>query len=396
MASIPFLHGRRLANGGTAWHWKPSPRLRALGWANQALGSAPGKRPSAAIVAAALALNQRVDEALQAPAGGRAAPPKLWRFADLVHAYRQSDAYREEIVDSTRAEYDSRLNQLTFIAQDGALPIRSIDKAMVGEWKKALREGGASPWKIAALLRVLRLLMRWARGEGLIAADPTEGVKIPTPPSRTRKLDWRGAQAAIAAARAAGDQTAALALAIAFWSFQRRADLLALNRMAWRQFEAIDPRDRAALASAKGEVRGFRLQQQKTRTWVDCPMPPALHAQIEAQFERGQWLFAHPDDPARPLPEHQMHRRCRKYLDAAGFPDVQLRDFRRSGMSWAEDMGAMRSDIRAVSGHKAPGGDRILDTYMPPDTRAAARAIATAVRTLAAIEAREAEQRDEK
>jgi hypothetical protein len=59
-------------------------------------------------------------------------------------------------------------------------------------------------------------------------------------------------------------------------------------------------------------------------------------------------------------------------------------------MSGVKDMGAMKSDVFAISGHPLDGQQRTMaDVYMPPDTMAACRAIAAACRTIAAMKARE-------
>lgn len=404
MAKIPYLHGQKRADGSTSWNWKPSPRLRRGGWNNRHLGVTPGTRATSAIITAAIDLNRQVEEwdAGAASAAGGKAVPKKWRFSDLIDAYRQSPEYLVMIGDKTRREYDSRMKQLKFWAQDGTLPIRDIDKQMVVDLKAALltpAEDGApaSIFKCAAMLRVLRLLMRWAvNNGGLIAQDPTSGVPIPSTPSRTAKLEWRQVEDVVALARADGDETSALLMEIAFWTLQRRGDLAVFNRLAWRTYEAIDPRDRPVLIGSDGEVRGFRLLPNKTKNstgkWVDAPIPPFLHDRIAKRFEASQWLFPHPDDKAKPLPDYRAQRLIRKWLDKAGYPGHQLRDLRRSGMSWMKDMGALQSNVFAISNHAVLGRRTIVDTYMPPDTRAAAAAIAAVLRTMDAIKAREQAQ----
>ena len=147
----------------------------------------------------------------------------------------------------------------------------------------------------------------------------------------------------------------------------------------------------AALVGPSGRVLGFRLQQDKTGRHVDCPMPPFLHEAIEAAFAKGQWLLAHSQDPAKHVSGDVLRRRIRPLLDARGMAGKQLRDFRRSGMSWLKDMGALKSDVFAISGHPLDGQQRTMaDTYMPPDTRAAAAAVAAALRTLNMLAERDA------
>lgn len=386
---IPFLHWQRLADGTWAAHWKPSRSLRAQGWTNRKLGTAPAKTGPAAraCIQAALELNETL--ATWRQAGTLAAPEpaaKVWTFSDLAQAYRSSTEWAEELAPATRAEYGTRLRQLEEWARDGAgnsIPFRAIDQAMVMDLKAALLP--VSVYRCAGTLRVLRLLLRWGKRHG--AHDATQGVKIPTTPSRQQKLDWQQVEAIAAATAAAGHATAALAIRVGFWSMQRQGDLLAFNRLSWRKLEAIDPRDRAVLANPKGEVWGFRLRQNKTGAHVDAPMPPFLHADIWQAFDHGQWLLADNIHPDQAMPAFRLQRQIRPFLRAAA-PDHQFRDLRRSGMAWFKDMGALPSNIFAISGHAVLGKRSIVDTYMPPDTRAAAAAVAQALRTMAEIDQR--------
>lgn len=390
---IPFLHARRLAGGGVAWHWQPSPRLRKAGWANRLLGRSDGRAPSREIVEQALELNRQVeswDRGAAAVAPARPVPRK-WTFGDLVTAYKASSEWAE-LADATRREYDVRLRQLTWWADEGRLPVSQLDPQMVADLRAALM--GASRFKCASTLRVLRLLLNWAKAPArrIITENVTDGVRIPGTPSRQAKLSLVQTEAVAVASERLGDHATALAIRVGFWSLQRRSDMLGLNRLAWRTFENLDPRDRPALAGERGDVRGFRLRQRKTGVWVDAPIPPMLHPAIDAAFVRSQWLFADPADPERPLHPKALERSARAALDAAGFPGHQFRDLRRSGMSWMKDMGALQSNVFAISGHAVMGKRSIVDTYMPPDTLAACAAVAAALRTLARIEQREAGQ----
>lgn len=404
---IPYLASHRMKDGRCSWHWKPSPRLRREGWKNSALGITVGKRPTREIVDAALAITAQVEawEQERSLATSPVAAPRAWQFTDLVTAYRASPEFALKpkgqpdapgIAASTRREYEVRLRQLEFIFEDGRLRIADIDRDLVQEIRKSLvtpAEDGTRPslFKAASTLRVLRLLMRWAKNERLIDHDPTDGVEIPTPPARAAKLDWRAI--ADAAAADGADAVGSRALRIGFWSMQRREDLCQLNRFQWRELHGVDPRDRPVLVNERGQVMGFRLQQGKTGRWVDCPMPPFLHGEIEAAFEESQWLFPHSLDPAKHVSGDVMRRKAKPLLDGAGHDHIQLRDMRRSGMSWVKDMGALKSDVFAISGHPLDGQRRTMaDVYMPPDSRAACAAIAAAERTRRQMEQRDQEE----
>lgn len=389
MAKIPHLFPRQSA-AGTCWHWKPSPRLRKAGWTNQNLGT---DRRQAII--AAMDLNDKVgawDTSGRAVLAATPAP-RRWTFGDLVDAYRTSDAFLPPaLAASTMREYNVRLSQLRLWADDGALPLLSLDAAAVRDLKAGLAEGGASLHKIGAILRVLRLLLAWAVDQDIIDSNPATKVKIRTAPARTVIIAPE--HALLAAGRATAMQLPGVGMAIemGLWTLQREADLLGLNRMSWREMENCAPYDRTVLAGSGGKVMGFRLRQGKTGAWIDAPVPPHMHPAIEAAFARSQWLLADDADPGRAYPQHLLQRRVRDVFNAEGLAHAQFRDLRRSGMCMMKDLGCDDSGITSISGHMVLGHRSILDTYMPTNTRTACATLATAVRALAQRQPKEEAQ----
>jgi hypothetical protein len=401
---IPFLHWQTLKDGSQVAHWKPSPALRKSGFQNQRLGQRQSPRDREATKAAtraAEALNDKVAEWRAGKSGARAAAsaPRKWRFIDLADAYRASDEWRV-LGPKTKAEYGTRLRQLEFWAEEGMLPVRSIDRDMVRDLKKGLLADEGSLFRCASTMRVLRLLLNWAKGEGIVEVNATEGVKIPSTPKRGVLLLESEVAAVAATAAANGHPSVALAFEVGLWSFQREADLLGLTRMNWRTIDNCAPADAAVLANPRGDVKGFRLQQGKTGAWVDCPMPPWLHDRIEAAFalaaSHGHGFLLHDDaNPARverpaahdqkgppcAIPEWLFQRRARAAMDACGLPAKRFRDLRRSGMSMFRDLGVETAAIVTISGHAVIGHSSVLDHYMPANTRAACAALATALRT---------------
>ena len=385
---IPFIHWRPRKDGIATAMWIPSPRLRALGWKTRNIGT---DQDADAAMRAAIALNREVAE-WQAKRGAAPQParPARRNFGDLVHAYKASSAW-SGLSDKTHREYDVRLRWLTDWAMDGTLFLDQLDKAMLLDLRDALllpdaKGNPASLHKAASIMRVLRLLLNWAVVRDYIRSNPMDKITTPSPPSRINALLTDQVDEAAAQARADGLISIGLALTLGLWSLQRRADLLALSRMAWRPIENCHAADAAILANHRGDVMGFRLQQQKTKAWVTCPIPPSLHEQIEAAWARSDFLLSDDDDRTRAYAEHQFQRRIRATLDKAGLHGFQFRDLRRSGMMLFSQLGAELPGITAISGHKVMGGRTILDTYMPAHDRAACAAVATVMRTIAARE----------
>lgn len=377
---IPFLHWTA---AGVA-HWKPSPRLRAMGWTNRKLGT---RDDETAVIMAALALNKEVEEfqghALAAPVA-----PRRRTVGDAIAEYYRSDDFAKGLADSTQREYRVRLNFIQEWALDGKLPLDQLDRTMVRDLKTALLAGDASLHRANAIMRVLRLLLNWTIRQGWLVSNPTDGIRMRQAPPRDTVLLEDQIAAVQDAATATGLPRIALGFLLGLWSLQRRSDLLKLTKLSWRVIDNVAPADRAVLAGSNGEVMGFRLRQTKTGAWVDCPMPPFLHADIETAFRTSQWLLADDKDLARPYPAYLFTRRARTVLDAAGLDDSQFRDLRRSGMTMLRDYGCEAPGITAISGHMILGRKSILDTYMPGNTRAACAAMAHALRTRTARTAR--------
>ncbi len=392
---IPFLHGQRRTDGTTAWHWKPSPRLRKLGWCNRALGTDADQA-----LLAALELNRQLAEWQEgAHPGQHQAPPRRRTFGDVVDAFQQSPDW-SALKPATRREYRSRLKFLRSWALDGTLPLDALDVAMVRDLRSALLaplapcaahpDGRPASLHVAgAVLRVLRLTLNWCIAQGWIVHNPTHAIKIRQAAPRITALQEDQIAAVAAQANALGYPTVALGFTLGLWTMQRQSDLLGLNQMAWREVDNCAAADRAVLAgpagcASHGKVMGFRIQQNKTGAWVDCPVPPFLHAAIEAAFQRSQWLLPDDDKLDRACPDFLFRRRARKALDAAGLQHAEFRDCRRSGMLLLKDLGCEMPGITAISGHMILGKRSILDTYMPGNTRGACAAMAHALRTRAA------------
>lgn len=403
LRQIPRLFAQPLADGSTVYHWKPSKTLRAAGFTNRKLGT--DKRFA---TTEAIRLNEEVEAWQRGPATGSAAPsesapvrpiPRIIRMGELIRRYKQSDSWTLPpdgggLAVATRREYTTRLGQIEHWAMDGELPVRDIDRALVKDLKTALLKQSVP--KCAAVLRVLRMLLNYAVDEALIPANPAAAVAIPTPQSRRTMMPARIRDAIAEAAIELDMPDVALAIDLAFWILQRQRDVLNLGRLAWREMGSLDEvehRHRAQLVDAKGRILGFRLCQQKTGTWVDAPVPPMLHATVEAAMRATNhgYVFPHPDRGDEPMPSWLFQRRFRAARDAAATVaiirgeetlaeqiwTVQYRDLRRTGMSFYKDAGARLQWITPLSGHAVIGRKTILDTYMPGDTAAAVACVAT-------------------
>lgn len=415
----------RATDGVTVWRWIPSPKDRRNGFRETVqLGEDKGKAAAEAEQWNKRALAAAQPVQLPTP---KSKLPRRMTLADLIHEFRIVMMARHELdpdhedhlTRKTVRQYSSQMNWLnawggsTFLDEIGVDECRDLRTLLVN---------GASAWNTAARLRMLRQLLGFAASSTRrwIRENPmdSEEVTIPTPKSRTKRasieaVEWLADFARTFAGKdhtdvqRVGGPNLELMVEVGFYSTQREADLLAATRMCWRPIEDMDDYDRATLSpkliggAGNGAVYGLRIYQQKTRKWVTCFLPPEVAAKLDALIEaRGPgWdgpLFQNDGATVeRHMPEYEFQRIYRAMRDAAQakaeelgdawlgdqLQKLQYRDMRRSGMCWMRDMGVTIGSIASISGHKIEYTMKILDTYMPGDSRASAAGLASALRT---------------
>jgi integrase len=371
---IPYLTPSRRTPGAT-YHWKPSPKLRRLGFTNQKLGSEWD-----VAVAAAIGHNQSVDRWLadnQDVALPRSAP-RIMRWRDLVTAYQADPAFLD-LKPKSQAEYASRIRTLDHWALDGALRLSDLTREMIVGLRNTLVKDPRKH-RTAALLRVLRVVVNFAVGQGWLARGLADDLDIPEVKPRGTVIAPGAVEALAARAEAEAMPALALAIRLGFWTLQRESDLLALTRFHWRELKELSAFARKTLAGADGTVMGFRLQQAKTGAWIHVPLPPPLRAAVDAAWaaqQRADAALLSREAGGAPWPAWAFQRAFRRICEAEGMPTVQFRDLRRSGMVYAGELGVEIQFITARSGHTVLGHKRtILDTYMPGNSRVTAEGVA--------------------
>ncbi|GGO94912.1 hypothetical protein [Stakelama pacifica] len=415
---IPRLFEQRLADGTTVFHWKPSKTLRDSGsFTNRKLGT-----DEALAVAEAMALNRQVAEWKSGTTISAPAMPRIVRFAELVTRYRDSKAFAD-LAPSTQREYSSRLEFLSGWAMDGTLPVRDIDRDLVLDLRNGVYEND-SAYTAAAKLRVLRLLLSWAikanmiRGiDGrIIKENPAASIDIKQPRPRKKRIVHDDLPWLLASAEKLGYHHTAIGCVLGFYTTQREGDLLATTRFAMRPIRDLTAEARGALAGPDGRVLGISLEQGKTHTQISIPLVPVARAALERQMagrlpdasravvrtyliSKGEGGGACHEKTFqrdfRRVADYALRRVVRAVWAARAEHDsdlawtlidcakrlrgVQFRDLRRSGMCWMRDLGVPDTLIAAISGHSIDQTRKILATYLPRDTRAAAEGMAMAV-----------------
>lgn len=415
---ILYFDSWQQKNGTTRYRWKPSPRLRKLGWKNIDLGTDERTAINAAITRnAELALWEQ-GRPMEIATVQKPISRATATFGDLVHEFRQDMLRRsafprqheEHLTAKTCRQYHSQLNSLMSWAEDGATRVDAITSEMCEDLRKAL-VNHATDFTTAARLRMLRQLMNFAvKPLKVISNNPMDDVTIPTPKPRSKRasidaIEWLAEFAETWVGQdARGGPNLACAVLMGFYTTQREGDLLSAIRMNWRPIDDVDHYDRAALSVGGVAPMGLRILQSKTQKRVTSFVPPEVAARIDDLIASrgGGWdgnllLEDSSDGAVRQWPEWRFQRDYRTMriaaeaaAEAAGdswlaseLANLQFRDMRRSGMCWMRDMGASVPQIANISGHSIAYTTKILDTYLPGDPRGAAAGLASAIRTRA-------------
>jgi integrase/recombinase XerC len=96
---------------------------------------------------------------------------------------RHLDHLRVErrLAPRTLAIYSEAFVRLQRLAANAAVPLRAAEVHHIRRWAAQLHAGGLAPRSIALVLSAWRGLYRWLGRDGLIAANPVEGVRAPRP-----------------------------------------------------------------------------------------------------------------------------------------------------------------------------------------------------------------------
>jgi hypothetical protein len=344
---IPFLSPSRRSPGAT-YHWKPSPRLRRLGWTNLRLG----EDWDAACVGA-MAHNTEVERWLAANQGldpAKRKSPRILRWRDIVADYRASDRYRN-LKPRSKREYDSRIRTLDHWALDGQLRLCDLDRPMIVELRDTLVRDPRKP-RTAALLRVLCVLVKYGADKGWLPLGLAATINIPTPARRRHRITIEQLPWLLDAAETLQMPHIRLGVVLGFFTMQREGDLLATTSFRFREVDDLSSDARRALAGPDGRVLGLFLEQLKTGASVGIPLVPRARDEVEVAIAKSRAAGSNHAQlivkSARPCHEKTFQRDFARVRDraaaaawdalqrarAAGADDRTIRQLRRSTRPW--------------------------------------------------------------
>ncbi|MEO0859203.1 MAG: tyrosine-type recombinase/integrase [Pseudomonadota bacterium] len=288
-------------------------------------------------------------------------------LAELAHEYTGSHSF-EDLRPATQRDYRGKLSVLVDVW--GHKLVADITKPQVLDLFDDQRARGLPMAK--ALIRMASILFSYAERVGWRAenTNPCLNLRLKTPPSRDRVADWAEIDALLGAADALDLPGAALMLSLAVFTGQRQTDLMALRA---DQLVEVD--------TPQGSMLVMHLVRSKRQ---NAGVVPIMDADLQDRLELA--LHGRTDADAVVTTQAQRYTvntwkrdwlaiRARAAKTVPSVNSLQFRDLRRTFGAVARAAGADKADIAAVLGNTSHINFQLGMTYMPPEGRAAGRAV---------------------
>lgn len=200
---------------------------------------------------------------------------------------------------------------------------------------KAIRDGVRRRGYGAAkdFLSCLRGVYRVALEDGLVATDPTAGIRLKRPPTDGHRT-WTPEDCAAYEARHRLGTQAHLAFALGLYTGQRISDAVRLGR-------PFEKAGRLRFTQAKNRV--------KAPVTVDIPIVPPLRAALDATPTNGLTYLQ--TAYGRPFTADGFSNRFRSWCDEAGLPNCSFHGLRKACATALAEAGATPHQLMAVLGH---------------------------------------------
>jgi len=269
--------------------------------------------------------------AYQDATGNKALPIGLDRtkpgsFDALIVRYYGSAEFRQ-LAHVTQATYRNRMESLR--AAHGGKPVAELRREHV---RAIMAAKADTPAMANGLLKVLRILMRFALDEGWRRDDPTYRVKALR--ERTEGFPtWSEADIAAFEARHPTGSRARLALSLLLYTGQRRSDVVRMGRQ---------------------HVRAGRIDvcQQKTGVRLSLPIHPALQAELDAMpADRLSFLATAEGRPFTPDGFGNWFADCVR--EAGVTKGCSAHGLRKACARRLAEAGCTPHEIAAVTGHRS-------------------------------------------
>lgn len=356
-ATVRYLEARQTKAGTRYYYCPPAAAVAARVVARAPLGA-----DLAEAVAKAEAYNRALDAWRRGEEQAAAVVPGS--ISHLIAAFQRSRDYPARA--KTRTHYDWALGVLEKTTLEGG---RTLGQVLVRDLKPrhvmALRDilarqatKGTGERRASAAITLGRRLYEWGRKMGMAPHEnPWSRPGLKATPYGGRVWSPEEFRRFVAAARALGHHSIALAALLTKDLCQRPGDVLRMTWSAW------DP-----------EAGVFRFTQSKTGAVINAPASADLAATI-AKITPGapDALIITSDRRGVPISEFRLAHLVAEIREHAGLPaEVRFKDLRHTGLTELGEAGADIAQIQSMSGHTTM---QIVHRYVRNTSAAAEAAV---------------------
>ena len=334
----PHLRVRKNSDGSARYYWEPSKSVVEMGFRMVRLSD-----EKARAILEAKERNLEVDEYRHRMARGMFDGARAGTIRALIGMYKGHDDYLL-LAEATRRDYASRLELIA--KKLGDARVADINPSIVQALKRAF---SATPSQANHVCRVFRLLLSFARRQGMIRDNPAMAFRqYREPPRRSvwkhdeeqRFLDVCGPELA-------------LVYMLAINTAQRQGDIL---RLPWS-------------ACRDGLIL---LRQEKTGAEVHIPVTARLGRLLAGTPRVSPVICTRNGRPWRA--DHFRHM-FKAAMVRARVEGRTFHDLRRTAVVRLAEAGCTVPEIASLTGHRIDRTEKIIETYLPRSRRLAQTAI---------------------
>ena len=251
--------------------------------------------------------------------------------ANAIERYLDSTTFNDEYSPSTKAMRRSVLNSVSRLV--GKLPLAQMDRNWIERWLETSSTKGVKRTRLLAL----KPFTKWAvESVHLVAADPTEGVKVKAKESDGHAT-WTDEHIEQFRARHPIGTKARLALELLLAVAARLGDGISLGRQHVKDGWLVYTQEK---------------NRKRKPVTVEMPMPALLVAAIEACPSPPEALTFLANEWGRPFGKKSFGTWFRKRCDEAGLPQSCVpHGLRKAGCRVMAGSACTPHEIMAVTGH---------------------------------------------
>ena len=223
----------------------------------------------------------------------------------------------------------------------GAKPLKGLARRHISDIIGAKAD---TPEAANNLLKVLRVLLDYAVGQDMMEANPARGVKRYQNRSDGHHV-WTDDEVAEFFKRHPIDTRAGQALALLYFTAQRRGDVIRMGR----QHLGVDDKGRPVM----------HVRQEKTGAALVVPLHPTLNAMLISLPASNMTFMV--TEKGAPFTAAGFGNWFRDRCDEAGLPHCSAHGLRKSMLTKLANNGATHEQLKAFSGHLS---DSALAPYL--------------------------------